>query len=137
MSDRWTPARISTMMQMWDGGATSREIAKELGMTRSAVLGKIHRLGLARHKGGRPYFNLPLRAFNCFLTENQLEWLRKTYGHKRMAAGIRAMVDDAMEVSIPKAEPQAPKKLIPLATISKQFDSPIAWPDKQRLMAGR
>jgi hypothetical protein len=137
MSDRWTPARISAMMRMWDQGSTSREIAEELGMSRSAVLGKVHRLGLARRKGGRPYFNLPLKSFNCFLTENQINWLRKTYGHKRMAAGLRAMLDEAMQITLVKPVPAPPKVVVPLPPIPKHLDGPIPWPDKQRLMAGR
>ena len=54
----WLPAKIVTMRRMWDDGASAAEIGRAIGMTRNAVLGKVHRLGMATHKtkanGGRP-----------------------------------------------------------------------------------
>ena len=43
----WTDERIGTLKKMWEGGATASEIAAELGgVSRNAVIGKAHRLGL-------------------------------------------------------------------------------------------
>ncbi|MCX9148688.1 GcrA family cell cycle regulator, partial [Erythrobacter sp. WG] len=43
----WTDERIATLRKMWEGGATASEIASELGgVSRNAVIGKAHRLGL-------------------------------------------------------------------------------------------
>ena len=43
----WTDERIATLTKMWEGGATASEIATELGgVSRNAVIGKAHRLGL-------------------------------------------------------------------------------------------
>ncbi|MEL1249637.1 GcrA family cell cycle regulator [Aurantiacibacter gilvus] len=43
----WTEERIATLTKMWEGGATASEIATELGgVSRNAVIGKAHRLGL-------------------------------------------------------------------------------------------
>jgi GcrA cell cycle regulator len=43
----WTDERIATLKKMWEGGATASEIAAELGgVSRNAVIGKAHRLGL-------------------------------------------------------------------------------------------
>jgi GcrA cell cycle regulator len=43
----WTDERIATLKRMWEGGATASEIAAELGgVSRNAVIGKAHRLGL-------------------------------------------------------------------------------------------
>lgn len=46
----WSDADISRVKAMWRKGATATEIAAALGngLTRGAVLGKIHRLGLKR-----------------------------------------------------------------------------------------
>ena len=46
---RWTDARIAYLKAQWLKGVTARQIARQLGggISRSAVLGKIHRLGLA------------------------------------------------------------------------------------------
>lgn len=45
----WTHRRIERLRRLWTEGRTASEIARILagGITRNAVLGKIHRLGLA------------------------------------------------------------------------------------------
>src|SRR6185369_12292593 len=45
----WTDARIAYLKARWSQGVTAQRIARELGggISRSAVLGKIHRLGFA------------------------------------------------------------------------------------------
>ena len=43
----WTDERIKTLTKMWESGATASQIADELGeVSRNAVIGKAHRLGL-------------------------------------------------------------------------------------------
>jgi len=43
----WTDERIGTLKKLWEGGATASQIADELGgVSRNAVIGKAHRLGL-------------------------------------------------------------------------------------------
>lgn len=43
----WTDERIETLTKMWEGGSTASQIAEELGgVSRNAVIGKAHRLGL-------------------------------------------------------------------------------------------
>jgi len=43
----WTDERIATLQKLWEGGATASQIAEELGgVSRNAVIGKAHRLGL-------------------------------------------------------------------------------------------
>lgn len=52
----WTEDRIATLTKLWAEGLTASQIAQELGdVTRNAVIGKAHRLGLS----GRPS---PVRA---------------------------------------------------------------------------
>jgi len=48
----WTDERIATLKKMWKEGKSAAEIAKTLGkgVTRNAVIGKAHRMGLS----GRP-----------------------------------------------------------------------------------
>lgn len=45
----WTEDRIATLKQLWGAGKTAAEIAEQLGggVTRNAVIGKAHRLGLS------------------------------------------------------------------------------------------
>ena len=43
----WTDERIAKLTKMWEGGATASQIAEDLGgVSRNAVIGKAHRLGL-------------------------------------------------------------------------------------------
>ncbi|TKD51124.1 GcrA family cell cycle regulator [Sphingomonas baiyangensis] len=43
----WTEERIATLTRMWESGNTASQIAEELGgISRNAVIGKAHRLGL-------------------------------------------------------------------------------------------
>ena len=44
----WTDERVEILKQMWAEGKSASVIAKELGgVTRNAVIGKVHRLGLS------------------------------------------------------------------------------------------
>lgn len=50
----WTDERVELLKKMWTEGQSASQIAKELGgVTRNAVIGKVHRLGLSnRVEGG-------------------------------------------------------------------------------------
>ncbi|WFU68273.1 GcrA family cell cycle regulator [Bradyrhizobium brasilense] len=44
---QFTPERIELLKQLWEAGLSASQIASELGgVTRNAVIGKVHRLGL-------------------------------------------------------------------------------------------
>ncbi|MBM1219896.1 GcrA cell cycle regulator [Ponticoccus sp. SC2-23] len=48
----WTDERVETLKRMWSEGQSASQIAKELGgVTRNAVIGKVHRLGLSNRAG--------------------------------------------------------------------------------------
>lgn len=49
--DTWTPERVEQLRNFVVNGLTCSQIAAEIGVTRNAVIGKIHRLGLSP---GRP-----------------------------------------------------------------------------------
>jgi len=42
----WTPERIARLTQLWEEGITTAEIGRRIGVTKNAVIGKVHRLGL-------------------------------------------------------------------------------------------
>lgn len=49
----WTDERVELLKKMWGEGQSASQIAKELGgVTRNAVIGKVHRLGLSNRAGG-------------------------------------------------------------------------------------
>ena len=44
----WTEERVELLKKLWSGGLSASQIAAELGsVTRNAVIGKVHRLGLS------------------------------------------------------------------------------------------
>lgn len=44
----WTDDRVETLKKLWSEGLSASQIAKQLGgVTRNAVIGKVHRLGLS------------------------------------------------------------------------------------------
>ncbi|MES1156730.1 MAG: GcrA family cell cycle regulator [Alphaproteobacteria bacterium] len=59
----WTEERVNTLRKLWAEGLSASQIAKQLGgVTRNAVIGKVHRLGLAgRATPSRPA-KRPVRA---------------------------------------------------------------------------
>jgi GcrA cell cycle regulator len=50
----WTDERVELLKKMWGDGQSASQIAKELGgVTRNAVIGKVHRLGLSNRAGAQ------------------------------------------------------------------------------------
>jgi len=48
--DEWTPAKIEQLTALWAAGRSGSEIGAIMGLTKSAVLGKVHRLELPPRK---------------------------------------------------------------------------------------
>jgi GcrA cell cycle regulator len=44
----WTDEKVKLLVQLWESGQSITQIGKALGMTRNAVVGKAHRIGLAK-----------------------------------------------------------------------------------------
>ena len=60
----WTDERVELLKKLWLDGLSASQIAKQLGgVTRNAVIGKVHRLGLsgraAPSQPSRPTFKAP------------------------------------------------------------------------------
>ncbi|MFN3859533.1 MAG: GcrA family cell cycle regulator [Caulobacter sp.] len=60
----WTDERVEVLKKLWLDGLSASQIAKQLGgVTRNAVIGKVHRLGLsgraAPSQPTRPVFKAP------------------------------------------------------------------------------
>jgi GcrA cell cycle regulator len=63
----WTDERVEVLKKLWLDGLSASQIAKQLGgVTRNAVIGKVHRLGLsgraAPSQPARPVFKAPRPA---------------------------------------------------------------------------
>lgn len=42
----WTDERVAQLKQLWEAGVGTAEIGERLGMTKNAIIGKAHRIGL-------------------------------------------------------------------------------------------
>jgi len=51
MALEWNPTQLTILRSMWAARATGLEIGDALGTSRSAVLGKLRRLGMVRSAG--------------------------------------------------------------------------------------
>jgi GcrA cell cycle regulator len=63
----WTDERVETLKKLWLDGLSASQIAKQLGgVTRNAVIGKVHRLGLSGRASpsqpAHPVFKAPRPA---------------------------------------------------------------------------
>jgi GcrA cell cycle regulator len=70
----WTDERIERLKKMWTEGSTASQIADDLGgVSRNAVIGKAHRLGLSGRPS--PIKKKPTRGATILaLTERMCKW---------------------------------------------------------------
>ena len=59
----WTDERVELLKKLWSDGLSASQIAAELGgITRNAVIGKVHRLGLSGRAKSHPRRAAPAQA---------------------------------------------------------------------------
>lgn len=101
----WTDERVELLKKLWGEGQSASQIAKELGgVTRNAVIGKVHRLGLSN------------RATSTSKTESQAKTGRKpdTAARRKLASVIKgpdpkATAIPARRQIIPAGQPLPPQ----------------------------
>ena len=117
----WTGERVATLKQLWTGGHSASVIAARLGeVTRNAVIGKVHRLGLAGRKTGArkktaPAAGFPFGGRSRCRTPSQLSSLLQARRHR--------MVRPAQKV-LPEPGP-APDYAVTVHTLAPQH---CRWP---------
>ena len=104
----WTDERVELLKKLWTDGLSASQIASRMGgLTRNAVIGKVHRLGLsgrtrpARPRAPKPRHSVPSRT------------------HRHPTAGKLALRQDKIlddEVGI-EPEPQ-PTPINPISAVS-------------------
>ena len=69
----WTPERVEQLRTCVVNGLTCSQIAAEIGVTRNAIIGKIHRLGLKPLRSpGTPARACPPRAASPRFSQRKL-----------------------------------------------------------------
>jgi len=117
----WTEDRVEILTKLWAEGLSASQIAKQLGgVTRNAVIGKVHRLGLS----GRAKPSRPKKVAN----------VRSTTPRKRAAARKPRAPRSLSKPVAPAAPPPPPPieaKPLPngeYATIMTIRDHMCKWP---------
>ncbi len=108
----WNSARVDLLKQLWADGLPANQIAAQLGgVTRNAVIGKVHRLGLA----GRA-------------TTSRQPRPRRTIGRRDRAGGVsmRKLVFVRPRPVPPDRLPPAPAAL--MLSVAQLKDATCHWP---------
>ena len=123
----WDEARVAALRAHWDAGLSVAEIGGRLGLTKNAVVGKAHRLGLAP----RPS---PIRRGIVAATSPGARSRRPGGAAAVEAAHIRAgasvtiaalLVPPPAATSVPAPDP-APAMMRPVAR--PRMHEPCCWP---------
>lgn len=125
----WTDERVELLKKLWGEGLSASQIAAELGgVTRNAVIGKVHRLGLSgRAKAPQPVAPRPKKPV-----------ARPTAGPREAghptSIGATALKADAAPVARPTPAPApalvslSDEPLIPNCTVLQINEQTCKWP---------
>ncbi|WP_034490753.1 GcrA family cell cycle regulator [Afifella pfennigii] len=116
----WTEERTDLLKRLWQDGLSAGQIAGELGdVTRDAVIGKIHRLGLS----GR---GQPLSTIQRWRKKQK----RPAEGFQASSAAAATAEPSAMPPKLASVAPAAPKRLALEALSERTCKWPIGAPGK-------
>ena len=126
----WTDERVELLKKLWSEGLSASAIAAELGgVTRNAVIGKVHRLGLS----GRAKAPTPAPQRRAKPTRTPSHPLK---ANTPMVRGNTALAVDSSPVEAVEAQPEPETKpasevVIPMServTIMELRDQMCRWP---------
>ncbi|HEY1752531.1 MAG TPA: GcrA family cell cycle regulator [Caulobacteraceae bacterium] len=110
----WTEERIEALTKMWREGLSASQVARQLGgVSRSAVIGKVHRLGIAgRDAPSRPPATVA----------------RPSTRIRASAGGVRRLAAPRGPQQLVPAAPRAIFEASATATIHTLTESGCRWP---------
>jgi GcrA cell cycle regulator len=125
----WTDERVELLKKLWADGLSASQIATKIGeVTRNAVIGKVHRLGLAgrattsRIRSARPRTNVALFPSRS----SQVQY--RTFGNTALKVAPDAQERKSASViplrALPELEP-APEGVITLIDLKENM---CHWP---------
>jgi GcrA cell cycle regulator len=120
----WNDERVELLKKLWADGLSCSHIAGELGgVTRNAVIGKLHRLGLSgRARSG------PFSAPRPRKVRSRVHMLRPRVARPSMRAST--MLLHAFDYDV-APEPEMPDNIIPIGqrrTLGELTEATCRWP---------
>ena len=96
-AQQWTEERLEKLKKLWDEGLSISQIGEQLGVSRNAIAGKVHRLGLKKRQS--PISNKGKARPKPHLKKNPFKWqcqkicrlnwhYGKSIGHGQNAVGL-------------------------------------------------
>ncbi|MCF6232830.1 MAG: GcrA cell cycle regulator [Rhodobacteraceae bacterium] len=127
----WTDERVETLKKMWGEGQSASLIAKELGgVTRNAVIGKVHRLGLSnRATGAAPKTEAKTGAKTGAKTEAKTE--------AKTGAKTEAKTGAGEKPAPAKPEPRPQPKTEAARPVGPNDGKPVSYARRQIIPAGQ
>lgn len=127
----WTDERVELLKKLWGDGLSASQIAGELGgVTRNAVIGKVHRLGLSgRAKAPQPAAQRPKKPMARPATSTG-----RGDGTQPVSVGATALKAESVPAPRPQAAPApaltslSDEPLIPNATVLQINEQTCKWP---------
>lgn len=122
----WTEERVTELKKLWAEGHSASQIAKQLGgVTRNAVIGKVHRLGLS----GRATPSRPVKRPPRLARPKPTPQTIRTGAKPRPEAAPKPAAAPEPSPAVAEA-PQEPQRLPngDLVTVMNVKDSMCKWP---------
>jgi GcrA cell cycle regulator len=124
----WTEERVAELKKLWAEGHSASQIAKRLGsVTRNAVIGKVHRLGLS----GRATPSRPVKRPPRLARPKPPQVQRPVQAATPRAAGALAVRPEPAHTHITAAEANIEPQRLPngdMVTVLTVKDSMCKWP---------
>lgn len=126
----WTAERVELLKKLWNDGLSASQIAGELGgVTRNAVIGKVHRLGLSGRAKAPAPANKPRRNRPSAPAASPGSSRPSSSAPQTIGATALKMAPAPVAEPEPEAEPIA--ELVPIserATILTLTERTCKWP---------
>ena len=132
----WTEERVALLRDLWAEGLSASQIAGRLGeVTRNAVIGKVHRLGLARRSGaqyrssshGLPRGRRPDLSYPCRVAAPKPRQFALALCAEKPAAVRSPVVNPPQTVSAVIDLNRAPLGILDLAAGECRWPGSSAW----------
>ena len=118
----WTDERVELLRKLWLDGLSASQIAHELanGITRNAVIGKVHRLGLS----GR------IKPASAAISRPRLKTLRPAHGRSGAVSfrGNTALAFKPQAMELPQPVEEIVVPISEMVTILELKEAMCRWP---------